>query len=140
MVQAGFNPRGTEEALESMLGDEGKTIREAPPVTKPKAVAVFPEFDALITSFHNKCIQTIVCGTDQKDLMLALKGCGEEARMLILNNMSKRMAAMIVEEMEFTDPIKKTDCQAAQQKITNLINRLSEAGEIFFLNKDDYIY
>ena len=49
---------------------------------------------------------------------------------LIFSNMSKRMAEMIREDMDFMGPVRLRDVEEAQQNIVNTIRRLEEAGEI----------
>ena len=44
--------------------------------------------------------------------------------------MSKRMAEMIKEDMDFMGPVRLRDVEEAQQKIVNTIRKLEEAGEI----------
>ena len=44
--------------------------------------------------------------------------------------MSKRMAEMIKEEIEFMGPMRLKDIEEAQQKIVNIIRKLEDAGEI----------
>ena len=44
--------------------------------------------------------------------------------------MSKRMAEMIREDIEFMGPVRLRDVEEAQQAIVNVIRRLEDAGEI----------
>ena len=44
--------------------------------------------------------------------------------------MSKRLAEMIKEDMEFLGPVRLKDVEEAQQKIVNIIRKLEDAGEI----------
>jgi len=44
--------------------------------------------------------------------------------------MSKRMAEMVKEDMEFMGPVRLKDVEEAQQKIVNVIRKLEDAGEI----------
>ena len=53
--------------------------------------------------------------------------------------MSKRMAEMIKEDMEFMGPIRLRDVEEAQQKIVNIIRKLEEAGEIIISRGGDEI-
>ncbi len=67
---------------------------------------------------------------DNKMLAVALKGSSEEVQNLIFNNVSKRLAAMIQEDIEYMGPVRRSDVEEAQQKIVNIIRRLQESGEI----------
>ncbi len=84
-----------------------------------------------IVMLDNRSIQTILRqDIDNKELAIALKGATEEVQNLILSNVSKRLAAMIKEDMEFMGPVRRSDVEDAQQKIVNIIRRLQDAGEI----------
>ena len=67
---------------------------------------------------------------DNKELAIALKGSTEEVQNLVLGNVSKRLASMIREDMEFMGPVRRSDVEDAQQRIVNIIRRLQESGEI----------
>jgi flagellar motor switch protein FliG len=67
---------------------------------------------------------------DQKELAIALKGSSEELKSHIFANLSKRLAAMIQEEMDYMGPIRRTDMEEAQQKIVNIVRRMQDSGEI----------
>jgi flagellar motor switch protein FliG len=69
-------------------------------------------------------------GIDNRDLAIALKGTTEEVRQVIFNNMSKRLVAMLIEEMDFMGPVRRSDVEESQQKIVGIIRRLQDAGEI----------
>ena len=61
---------------------------------------------------------------------MALKGANEDVQNVIFNNLSKRLAAMIKEDMEFMGPVRMKDVEEAQQKIVSVIRKLEDAGEI----------
>ena len=87
-------------------------------------------FDDII-NLDNRAVQNVLRqGIDNRDLSIALKGSSDEVRKLIFNNMSKRLVAMIQEEMEFMGPVRKSDVEEAQQKIVAIIRRLQDTGEI----------
>ena len=67
---------------------------------------------------------------DNNDLALALKGANEQVQTAIFNNMSKRLAVMIKEDMEFMGPVRMKDVEEAQQKIVNIIRKLEDSAEI----------
>ncbi|MFV0520756.1 MAG: flagellar motor switch protein FliG [Lachnospirales bacterium] len=84
-----------------------------------------------ILNLDNKTVQTILRqDIDNKELAIALKGSSDELKQLIFANLSKRLASMIQEDMEFMGPIRRTDVEEAQQKIVNVIRKLQDAGEI----------
>ena len=67
---------------------------------------------------------------DNNDMALALKSANEQVQASIFNNMSKRLAVMIKEDMEFMGPVRMKDVEEAQQKIVNIIRKLEDSGEI----------
>ncbi len=86
-------------------------------------------FEDVIT-LDNRSIQRVLREVDNGDLALALKGSTEQVQSVILANLSKRLAAMIKEDMEFMGPVRMKDVEEAQQKIVNVIRRLEDAGEV----------
>ena len=67
---------------------------------------------------------------DNADLELALKSTTEEVQNVIFKNLSKRLAAMIKEDMDFMGPVRMKDVEEAQQKIVGIIRRLEDSAEI----------
>ena len=67
---------------------------------------------------------------ENNDLSVALKNANEEVKNTIFNNVSKRLAVMIKEDMDFMGPVRMKDVEEAQQKIVNIIRKLEDAGEI----------
>ena len=83
-----------------------------------------------ILSLDDKTIQRVLRDVDNNDLGIALKGTSEEVQNVIFNNLSKRLVAMIREDMDFMGPVRMKDVEEAQQKIVNIIRRLEDTGEI----------
>lgn len=84
-----------------------------------------------ILSLDNRSIQNVLRqDIDNRELAIALKGSSEDVQNIIFQNLSKRLAAMIKEEMEFMGPVRRSDVEEAQQKIVNIIRRLQDTGEI----------
>jgi flagellar motor switch protein FliG len=83
-----------------------------------------------ILSLDDKTIQRVLRDVDNNDLGVALKGTSEEVQNVIFNNLSKRLAAMIREDMDFMGPVRMKDVEEAQQKIVNIIRKLEDSGEI----------
>lgn len=75
-------------------------------------------------------IQRILREVENEDLILALKGASEEVANIIYENMSKRAAEMIKEDLEFMGPVRLSNVDEAQQKIVAIIRMLDDAGEI----------
>ncbi|MCR5474034.1 MAG: flagellar motor switch protein FliG [Lachnospiraceae bacterium] len=83
-----------------------------------------------ILLLDDRAIQRVLRDVDNNDLAIALKGANEEVQNVIFNNLSKRLALMIREDMEFMGPVRMKDVEEAQQKIVNTIRRLEDASEI----------
>ncbi len=83
-----------------------------------------------ILLLDDRAIQRVLRDVDNNDLAIALKGANEEVQNVIFNNLSKRLALMIREDMEFMGPVRMKDVEEAQQKIVNTIRRLEDAAEI----------
>lgn len=83
-----------------------------------------------ILLLEDRAIQRVLRDVDNGDLAIALKGANEEVQNSIFNNLSKRLAVMIKEDMEFMGPVRMKDVEEAQQKIVNVIRRLEDASEI----------
>lgn len=83
-----------------------------------------------ILSLDDKSIQRVLREVDNNELAVALKGSTEEVQNVIFNNLSKRLAAMIKEDMEYMGPIRLKDVEEAQQKIVNIIRKLEDSSEI----------
>jgi flagellar motor switch protein FliG len=83
-----------------------------------------------ILSLDDKSIQRVLREVDNNELAVALKGSNEQVQTVIFNNLSKRLATMIKEDMDFMGPVRLKDVEEAQQKIVNIIRKLEDSAEI----------
>lgn len=83
-----------------------------------------------ILLLDDRAIQRVLRDVDNNDLGIALKAANEEVQNVIFKNMSKRLAAMIKEDMEFMGPVRMKDVEEAQQKIVGIIRKLEDSAEI----------
>ncbi len=83
-----------------------------------------------ILTLDDRSIQRVLREVDNNELAVALKASNEEVQNVIFNNLSKRLAAMIKEDMEFMGPVRLKDVEEAQQKIVNIIRKLEDSAEI----------
>ena len=83
-----------------------------------------------ILLLDDRAIQRVLRDVDNADLGVALKAANEEAQNVIFKNLSKRLAAMIKEDMEFMGPVRMKDVEEAQQKVVSVIRKLEDSGEI----------
>ncbi len=114
--------RSTEKHIMETLEIEDAELAEE----IRKKMFVFEDILAL----DDRSIQRVLREVDNNDLGIALKGSGEEVQNVIFNNLSKRLATMIKEEMEYMGPLRLKDVEEAQQKIVNIIRKLEDSGEI----------
>ena len=137
LVNQDYTIVGGVDAIVSILNsvDRGteKHIMETLEVEEPeladeirKKMFVFED----ILSLDDRAIQRVLRDVDNSDLALALKGATEEVQNVILNNLSKRLAVMIKEDMEYMGPVRMKDVEDAQQKIVNIIRKLEDSAEI----------
>lgn len=83
-----------------------------------------------ILLLDDRAIQRVLRDVDNADLGVALKAENEEVQNVIFKNLSKRLAAMIKEDMEFMGPVRMKDVEEAQQKVVSVIRKLEDSGEI----------
>ncbi len=114
--------RGTEKHIvESLEMEEPELADEI-----RRKMFVFED----ILLLDDRTVQRVLRDVDNNDLSVALKSANEEVKGLIFNNLSKRLATMIQEDMEFMGPVRMKDVEEAQQKIVNVIRKLEDSGEI----------
>ena len=75
-------------------------------------------------------MREIVQRADKKALTIALKGASEEIRARFFDNMSKRAAEMLREEMEVLGAVRLRDVEKAQQDVVAIARKLEEEGVI----------
>ncbi|MCR5204780.1 MAG: flagellar motor switch protein FliG [Lachnospiraceae bacterium] len=83
-----------------------------------------------ILLLDDKSIQRVLREVDNSELAIAMKAANEQVQEAIFNNLSKRLAVMIKEDMEYMGPVRMKDVEEAQQKIVNIIRKLEDSGEI----------
>lgn len=114
--------RGTEKHIMETLEIEEPELADE----IRKKMFVFED----ILLLDDRAIQRVLRDVDNNDLALALKGGNEQVQNAIFNNLSKRLATMIKEDMEFMGPVRMKDVEEAQQKIVNIIRKLEDSAEI----------
>lgn len=114
--------RGTEKHIMETLEIEEPELADE----IRKKMFVFED----ILLLDDRAIQRVLRDVDNNDLAVALKGANEQVQTAIFNNLSKRLSAMIKEDMEFMGPVRMKDVEEAQQKIVNIIRKLEDSAEI----------
>lgn len=114
--------RGTEKhIMENLEIEEPELADEI-----RKKMFVFED----ILLLDDRAIQRVLRDVDNSDLSVALKAANEEVQNVIFKNLSKRLASMIKEDMEFMGPVRMKDVEEAQQKIVSIIRKLEDSAEI----------
>ncbi|HPP87506.1 MAG TPA: flagellar motor switch protein FliG [bacterium] len=114
--------RGTEKSILENLEEEEPELAEE----IKKLMFVFED----VVLLDDRSVQQVLREVDTKELAVALKAVDDTVKQKIFNNMSKRAAQMLEEDMEFMGPVRMRDVEEAQQRIVNVIRRLEESGDI----------
>ena len=120
--------RATERSLMENLA------REDPDLVEEIRRLMFVFDD--ITALSNRDIQTLLKNVESAQWAMALKGASEELKQKILNNMSKRAADMLREEMEYLGPVRLSAVEQMQQQIVDIVRRLQDSGDISARNEE----
>jgi flagellar motor switch protein FliG len=86
-------------------------------------------FDDLKTLDANG-VKELLARADRRQLTVSLKGTSEDLRHHLLQGMSQRGAAMLLEDMEALGPVKIKDVEAAQQQMIAVVRQLESDGVI----------
>ena len=86
-------------------------------------------FDDL-AGVEDQGLREIIQRIDKKVLTIALKGATDEIKNRFFNNMSKRAADMMKEEMEVLGAIRLREVEKAQQEVVAVARKLEEEGVI----------
>ena len=137
LVNQDYTIVGGVDAIVNILNTVDRTtekhIMESLEIEEPeladeirKKMVVFED----ILLLDDRAIQRVLRDVDNADLGVALKAANEEVQNVIFKNLSKRLAAMIKEDMEFMGPVRMKDVEEAQQKVVSVIRKLEDSGEI----------
>ena len=99
-------------------------------------------FDDL-ASIDASGIQTLLRDVEKDKLALALKGASNELKELFLENLSKRAAKMMVEDMEAMGAVRLKDVDEAQSIIVSAAKILADSGDINIVTgseEDELVY
>lgn len=130
-----FSPAATrDEVLEGLDQDDAAFANEV-----RKAIFTFANIPERLDP---RDVPKITKGADQSVLVKALAAAGTEgplsvAAEFILDNISKRMAEQIREEMQELGSVKAADGEEAMSAVVGAIRQLEADGELIFLSGDD---
>ena len=83
-----------------------------------------------LSTVEDNGIREIVNRADKKHLTVALKGASEEIRQRFFQNMSKRAADLLKEEMELMGAVRLREVEKGQHEIVAIARKLEEEGLI----------
>ncbi|GAB6034268.1 flagellar motor switch protein FliG [Galenea microaerophila] len=86
-------------------------------------------FEDLI-ELDDRAMQTVASEVPMDVLKVALKGADQKLIDKFLNNMSKRQAEMLREEIEMMGPVKLSDVEDAQRQVIQTVRRLADEEKI----------
>lgn len=85
---------------------------------------------ANLAEVDDRGIQTILREISTDILLVALKGADTEMQEKVFNNMSKRAAELLRDDLEAAPPVKLSDVENAQKEVLTVARRLADEGEI----------
>jgi flagellar motor switch protein FliG len=90
-------------------------------------------------SVDDSAIQLILREIQSATLIIALKGADEAVRNKMLNNLSKRAAEILRDDLAAKGPVRVSEVEKAQREILTVAQRLAEEGQIVLGKGDDFV-
>lgn len=115
-----------DSSIENELMESIKEIDEDLGNTIQDLMFVFDN----LKSVDDRGIQTLLREVSSDMLILALKAADDELQDKIFNNMSKRAAELLRDDLEASGPAKLSEVEGAQKEILVIARRMADAGEI----------
>ncbi len=116
MINEVLAEKAISEEFEWQLTDEGYFIVKL--------------LEYVVLHLDDRGIQRVLRDVDNGVLAVALKGLSLKAQDAFLNNLSKRLATMIREDMIFMGPVSTTSCAENANDIMVVIVKLMSKGEL----------
>ena len=91
-----------------------------------RLMVVFDDLGVL----DDRGIQTLLRSVDRADLVPALKGARADLRDRFLKNLSSRAAQDLMEEIDVSGALRKSQIRAAQERIVDAAQKLAEEGAL----------
>lgn len=83
-----------------------------------------------LVDMDNRSVQTLLRDVSTDQLMLALKGTTDQVKEKIYNNMSKRAADLLRDDLDLQGPVKVSDVERTQREILAIARSLADEGKI----------
>lgn len=107
-----------QSALSKLEADKTETLKES------------EQFEALFLEMSDKSIQRILRNITNEDCVLAFSGCSFRGLRKVLNNLSLRLAEMILEDINRCSASRQ-DILNAQERILEQVKELEKSFEIY---------
>lgn len=114
--------KNTEQAILGVIEDRDKEMADE----IRKLMFVFED----VVKIDDRGIQLLLKEVPNDRLLLSLKTANEEIKAKVFNNISKRAAEMLAEDLGSMGPVKVADVETAQLEIVNIARRLESEGKI----------
>ncbi len=92
-----------------------------------------------IVDIDDRGVQALLREVTNDTLLLALRGAEDDLKEKIFNNMSRRAAEMLRDDLEAAPPARLSDVETAQKDILGVARRLADSGEITLGGADEFI-
>ncbi len=83
-----------------------------------------------LSSMSASDMQTMLREIPTGQLLLALRGSSQDLKEKVFNNMSRRAAEILRDDLEASPPARLSDVEAAQKDILSVVKRLVDSGDI----------
>lgn len=117
------------EMASSVVSEVLGRIAESHPDEAVKLQRAMFSFEHLIEA-DKRGLQQLLREVQSDTLLIAFKTASEPLKQMFLSCMSRRAAAMLMEELEMMPPARLTDVENAQQQIVELAMRLVSEGKL----------
>jgi len=88
-----------------------------------------------LLGIDDRGIMSLMREVANEDLTVALKTASPELKEKVLNNVSERARAVIIDDLETMGPVRLRDVEAAQQRIVRTAKKLEEEGKLAITGK-----
>ena len=116
-----------------VVGGVRNKLKEFDPAMAEQIEDLMVVFDNLL-KVDDRGIQTLLRQVPSQTLLVALRGADELVRQKLMRNMSKRAAAILLEDLETMAPVRLREVELAQKEILTTLRRLADAGELSLSN------
>jgi len=115
-----------DTALESQLMENIKEVDEDLGQQIQDLMFVFDN----LAEVDDRGVQALLREVATDTLILALRGSDDAVKEKIFNNMSKRAAELMKDDLDAMGPVKLSEVEGAQKEILTVARRMADAGEI----------